>query len=455
MPAIITDRFKKEILLNLQEDIDSAANNYYVSVGRPVDWNSNDTAPTPTNTVRTIRNAQNNMTAIKNVEAHSFVIPRYTWSLGAIYQAYNDNSVGHPTNSFYVITDENNVYVCLEAGQTAQGQSVTSTVKPTGTLTKAFETADGYVWKFLYSVGALRASQFLSANFMPVTKFGAFDSDDAADHVEQVGIQNAASPGGVIGYQVLAGGSGYTTVPTVEVIGNGTAAAATATISGGAVTKINVKDSDGDKAHGRNFTQAHVKITGGNGSGASARPIIGPAAGFGADPRDDLKATAMMFTAKPAGDEGANWVVGNDFRQVTLVKNIEIPDSDALYTGVTGNAMRRMKFSAITSSFSPDKTIRGATSLANAYVVKSDSDEVWYIQDSDTQFQPFTEGEVISETDGSGAGTLEASGVDGDSYAYINGDVDISTGEVMYIDNRAAIQRSADQTEDIKIIIQL
>ena len=455
MPAIITDRFKKEILLNLQKDIDSAANNYYVSVGRPIDWNGTDTAPTPTNAIRTIRDAQNNMTAIKNVEAHSFVIPRYTWSLGAIYQAYNDNSVGHPTNSFYVITDENNIYVCLEAGQTALGQSVTSTVKPTGTLTTAFETADGYVWKFLYSVGALRASQFLSANFMPVTKFGPFDSDDAADHVEQVGIQNAASAGEVVGYQVTSGGSGYTTVPTVEVIGNGVAANATATISGGAVTKINVKDSDGNKAHGRNFTQAYVKITGGNGSGAVARPIIGPAAGFGADPRDDLKATAMMFTAKPAGDEGSNWVIGNDFRQVTLIKNIEIPDSDALYTGVTGNAMRRMKFSNISSSFSADKTILGSTSLANAYVVKSDSDEVWYIQDSDTKFEPFVEGEVISETDGSGAGTLDASGVDGDSFAYINGDVDISTGEVMYIDNRAAIQRSADQTEDIKIIIQL
>ena len=455
MPAIITDRFKKEILLNLQEDIDSAANNYYVSVGRPVDWDSDDAAPTPTNTVRTIRDAQYNMTSVKNIEAHSFVIPRYSWSLGAIYQGYNDNSVGHPTNSFYVITDENNIYVCLEGGKAATGQSVTSTVKPTGTLTTSFETADGYVWKFLYSVGALRASQFLSANFMPVTKFGPFDSDDAADHVEQVGIQNAASGGEVVGYQVLSGGSGYTTVPTVKVVGNGVAANATATISGGAVTKINVKDSDGNKAHGRNFTQAYVTIEGGNGSGAIARPIIGPAAGFGADPRDDLKATAMMFTAKPAGDEGSNWVIGNDFRQVTLVKNIEIPDSDALYTGVTGNAMRRMKFSNISSSFSADKTILGSTSLANAYVVKSDSDEVWYIQDSDTKFEPFVEGEVISETDGSGAGTLDASGVDGDSFAYINGDVDISTGEVMYIDNRAAIQRSADQTEDIKIIIQL
>jgi hypothetical protein len=455
MPAIITDRFKKEILLNLQEDIDSAANNYYVSVGRPVDWDSDDAAPTPTNTVRTIRDAQYNMTAVKNIEAHSFVIPRYSWSLGAIYQGYNDNSVGHPTNSFYVITDENNIYVCLEGGKAATGQSVTSTVKPTGTLTTSFETADGYVWKFLYSVGALRASQFLSANFMPVTKFGAFDSDDAADHVEQVGIQNAAVAGQITSYQVINGGSGYTTAPIVTVVGNGTEAKASATINGGAVTKIVVKDSDGQKAHGSAYSYAHIEFTGGSGTGAKGRPVIGPAAGFGADPRDDLKATAMMFTAKPAGAEGSNWVVNNDFRQVSLIKNIELPDSDALYTVVTGNALRRMEFANITAGFSTDKTMLGATSGAKAYVVKSDSDTVWYIQDSDTQFTAFTEGETISETNGSGAGILEATGDDGDAYAYVNGDVDTSSGEIMYIDNRAAIQRSADQTEDIKIIIQL
>jgi len=161
-----------------------------------------------------------------------------------------------------------------------------------------------------------------------------------------------------------------------------------------------------------------------------------------------------MFTAKPAGTEGSNWVVGNDFRQVTLIKNIEVPGADTLYTGVTGNALRRMKFSNISADFSADKTISGVSG-AKAYVVKTDSDEVWYIQDSDTGFKSFIEGEAITEDDGSGAGTLDAAGVDSDSYAYINGDVDTSTGEIMYIDNRAAIQRSADQTEDIKIIIQL
>lgn len=455
MPAIITDRFKKEILLRMSEDMDDSANSYYVAVGQSIGWNDSDVAPTPTNTSRTIRNAQNNMIAIKNVEAHSFVVPRYSWSLGAIYSAYNDNQTGHPSNSYFVITDENQVYVCLEQGKNAAGQTVTSTVKPTGTLTTAFETADGYVWKFLYSIGALRASQFLSANYMPVTKFGAFDSDDPADHVEQVGIQNAAVAGEIVSYEVLNGGSGYTTVPTVTVYGDGSNAKAAATISGGAVTKIEVHDSDSVKTYGSGYSFAHIEITGGNGSGAKGRPILGPAAGFGADPRDDLRATGMMFTAKPDGDEGSNWVVGNDFRQVTMIKNPKIADSDAIYTGNVGNAMRRMKFDVVTSSFTADKTLLGATSQAKAYVVKADSDEVWYVQDSDTLFRSFIEGEAISETDGSGAGILDSSGVDSNSYAYIKGDIDYNTGEVLFIDNRAAVSRSADQTEDIKIIIQL
>ena len=155
MPAIITDRFKKEVLLNLQEDIDSSANNYYVAVARPINWDSSDNAPTPLNNIFDTRDAQYNMMAVKNVEAHSFVIPRYTWALGAIYQPWSDKGINHPSNSFYVITDENNVYVCLEDGKNSAGQTVTSTVKPTGTLTSAFETADGYVWKFLYSVLSL------------------------------------------------------------------------------------------------------------------------------------------------------------------------------------------------------------------------------------------------------------------------------------------------------------
>ena len=455
MPAIITDRFKKELISEIQTDIADSANNYYIGIARSVDWDSSDTAPTPLNTARELRNAELQALSVKKVEANSFVVPRYTWSLGAIYSGYNDNVSGHPTNSYYVITDENQVYIVLEQGKNSSGTAVTSTVKPTGTLTTPFRTADGYTWKFLYTIGALRASQFLAANFMPVTKFDSFDSASNADQVEQVGIQNAATPNEITGYTVTAGGSGFTTVPTLTVVGDGTGAKATATISGGAITKAEILDSAGTLTLGTNYTRAHVEVSGGGGSGATIRPIFGPKNGLGADPRDDLRATAIMFQASPDGTEGSNWVVGNDFRQVLLVKNPNIADSAAGFSGTTGNALRRLKFASKSAEFSADNTMLGGTSGAKAYVVKTDSDEVWYVQNEDTLFTAFSEGESVTETNGSGAGVLDSAGVDANSYAFTHPDVDLTTGETLYIDNRAAISRSTDQSEDVKIIIQL
>lgn len=459
MPAIVTDRFKKETLLDLLADIADSANNYYVAVSKPTDWNDSDAALTPLNTEREIRNARLNMMSVKNVEASSLVIPRYNWSLGAVYQGYNDNISSHPVlNPYYVMTEENQVYICLEPGRNATtGAAIASTVKPTGTLTTPFKTSDGYIWKFCYSVGALRASNFLAANFIPIELYTSFDSASPADHVEQVGIRNAAVPKQITGFTIVSGGSGFTSTPTVTVVGNGTNAKATATVSGGTITKVVVKDSsDGSLALGSGYDYAHTVVSGGGGTGANIRPILGPRGGLGYDPRDELRASAIMFTASPDGAEGSSWVVGNDFRQISLLKNPKKDqDVDSDFTAVTGNAMKRLSFASITSSFTADKTIQGASSGAKATVVKADSDEVWFVQDELTLFTAFTEGETVSETNGTGTGALRAVGFDADSDAFTRPDVDIFSGEILYLDNRAAVQRSADQTEDIKIIIQL
>jgi hypothetical protein len=448
MAAIITDRIKKIFLQQLDDDVAGGINNYYVGVGRPIDWNNTDDAPDPENTGREIRNAQVNLMSIKKIEAHSFVIPRYSWSFGSIYSGYNDNTDGHPLNSYYVLTDENKVFVCLEQGKNANGQAVTSTVKPISTATSAFELADGYRWKFLYSIGSLRTSQFVSANFIPVDKFTSFDSSDTIDVVQQVGIHNAATPGQITGYTMTNNGSGYTTVPTVNVVGDGISARGAATISGGQVTKIEVKDSGGgDFAFGTGYTWASLEITGGGGTGATARPVLAPSDGFGSDPREDLRSQAIMFSLSPTGSEGDTWVTDNDFRQVCLIRNPTLPNSNTLFTAETGNAMYKMRLSSNSVSFSPDKTIEGSTSGAEAHVATIDSDFLYYIQTETTGFTPFSDGEAINETDGDGQGIADS--------ASIPGDINKISGDVIFIDNRAAVQRADDQTEDIKIIIQL
>jgi hypothetical protein len=455
MSAIITERIKKLMIQNLYDDITDSANNYYIAIGRSEDWDSSDTAPIPSPTEREIRNFRLSAQSAKLVTDWSFVIPRYNWASNTTYYGYDDNTSGHPLNTYYVITDDNTVYICLRQGKTTSGATVPSIVKPTGIDPKPFITADGYVWKFLYTVGTTYANRFLSANYMPVRLQGATDSDSLAVDVEQETIQNAAVAKELAGFQLTSGGSGYVSTPTVTIRGNGSGARATAIVSGGAVTNIILAESGGSIVQGTNYDYADISLSGGGGSGATARVIFAPKAGFGADPRDDLRATAIMFNTKPDGTEGGKFIVDNDFRQLALLKNPTIADSAGLYTASAGSMLRYLRFSAISNPFTPDHTITGATSGAMAYVDKTDSDQVWFHQTEATGFKAFTEGEIVSEADGTGTGTLMSAGYDANTNADSAGDIDLFSGEILYIENRAAVQRSVGQIEDIKIIVQL
>jgi hypothetical protein len=161
-----------------------------------------------------------------------------------------------------------------------------------------------------------------------------------------------------------------------------------------------------------------------------------------------------MFNTKPEGIEAGDFIVGNDFRQVALIKN-PLTHAGAKLTDNTGNALNRLNLSTISTTFSADKTILGSTSGAKAYIDKVDSDNLYYHQNETTGFIQFEEAESISETDGSGSGVLALANADGDTNAFINGDLNPLSGDILYIDNRAAVTRSAEQTEDIKIVIQL
>jgi hypothetical protein len=245
---VITDQFKKQVLDDLLADLDSSSVRYYAAIGRSEDWNASDLATVPTNDSRSVRQARNSLQSAKLIEDASYVIPRRIWVANLIYSPYDDNDVGFPENPFYVINSNNEVYVCLEQGKKQDGSSQLSTNQPTGNTTGTpFRTADGYTWKFLYSIGALRADKFLSSAYMPVRFVGATDSDSPAEDLQQQLVQNASVKGQIVGYSVTAGGSGYTSTPSVRIVGNGTGATAYAVRAGETIVDIKVKaDSAGN-----------------------------------------------------------------------------------------------------------------------------------------------------------------------------------------------------------------
>jgi len=459
MPAIFTNRLKKQLLDTVYNDLTNVTNRYYVGVGRSEQWDSSDTVVSPSNSYREERNFRLAMQSVKQVADVSYVIPRYNWTSGTIYQGWDDNLSGTPSNAYYVLTEDNQIYVCLQQGRTATGTTVTSTVKPTGTGTKPFRTSDGYVWKYMYSLSGERTSKYLSGNFIPVQFITDSSGSPALNTVEvlQAQVQEAASAGQVLGVRVTTGGTGYTSAPTVIVQGNGTGASATAFVAGGAIVKIELDSStDSGMTMGHSYDYASISFTGGGGTGANARVILAQDSGFGYNPINDLRSSSLMFNTKPSGAEGGDWLVSDqDYRQIALIKNPKANTTDSDYTASTGRVLRYLQLTSTgdAASFSRDVTITGGTTGAQAVIDDIDSDRLYAHQNETTGFIPFSEGEGV--TGGGGTGTLVSAGVDADSDAFSDDDVNRLSGEILYIENRAAVSRTTDQTEDIKVIITL
>lgn len=461
MAAIITDKVKTKFLKDLLLDLDSAGTNFYIGIGRSQQWNSTDTPPVPTVTETTERDFRNNLQSVIVVDDASMVVPRYEWSSGNIYSAYSDNVAGYPTNPYYVVTDANAVYVCIQQGRdNVTGAAVASTVEPTGTNTfNTGELGDGYIWKFLYTIGAAQANSFVTAAYIPVKRVDSAGGDgDLSRDTEQYNIQNAALDGQIVGFRVTNGGTNYSSAPSVSVFGDNETnfpVKATAIVNPSTKQVVNIKiaDSAGTLAFGRGYTRASVVIGDpASGTTATAEPIIGPVGGIGFDARNDLKASAVMYNARPEGTAGGKFVTDNDYRQFGLLKNITLAESDGgiptqLFDGTTGIALRKLSVSGATGTFLPDDSISGGTSLANCILDSNYANvSLYYHQDRTTGFRTFSATETITGTPSTATATVVSDSA---------GDINPYSGEVFFVSNQEGIDRSTASTDDLKIVIQL
>jgi len=457
MSAIITDVFKKQFMQNIFDEVENLTGRYYVGIGKNDQWNATETVPTPTDTPRTIREAQAALQSVKAVAGVSYVIPRYNWTSGSTYSSYDDDITAIPSNSYYVLTEDNQVYICLQQSKDANGNANVSTVQPTGTSKNAFKTSDGYTWKFLYALSAARSSAFLSANFVPVEKIldSAGGPSLTAIEIQQATVQDSAVAGRILNVVVTNPGTGYTSAPTVTITGNtreiGDSAQAVATVANGSIAKIEMLNESAGS--GKNYINATVTLTGGGGSGGVARAVMGPQNGIGADPRDELKATSLMFNAKPNGIEGGDFLAGTgvDFRQVLLIKNPKTDSaSGTTLSATTGKALKFLKTDlAFAGNLAVDELITSNTvPAAKAYVNQVSDSDVFYHQTDSTGYTPFGIGNTLTDEQGNTGTINHVSAID--SAGLIN-----TSGDVLYIENRAPVIRDASQTEDIKVVVTL
>ena len=485
MPAIITNKFRIHNQEQFVESFtESAANVYYLGIGRPqafatatrgdsrTDNSGSDSAPlTPVDSIGDEFYTFDDMLAAKKVTSSdvSIVIPRRNWATNTVYDYYRHDYGNRVTGgtstqtansgatslfdaTFYVMSSAFNVYKCLDNNSNAN-----STVEPTGTSSSILTTGDGYKWKYMYTLSATQQSNFLSTDFMAVATNST--------------VSSAAVDGAVNIVKIKTAGSGGTngTHASVPIRGDGSGGVCSVTVSGGAVTAVTVTTP------GTGYTFAYIRnadiVTAGatSLSGAELDVIIEPKGGHGFNAIKELGGFFVMMNTNFEAGETSNtgdFTTANDFRRVALMRDIKSGGSAA-----TATTLRNTKAVLVTSpsgTFTADEEINQATTGAVGKVVEWDSSNniLYYIQtrfndegvDSNGNLTAFSGANAITGQSSSASATPSASSTTVDSVVftsgYNSGEIDADTGDVMYVENRSPITRAADQTENVKLIIE-
>lgn len=442
MSAIITTKFRYQSATNLLNALggngSQGSESYYLFIGRSFPWAVDTSPPLPQDRLSEENDAMQNMIALKKLTPTylSHCVPRYNWISGASYSEYDDQDFALTSKQYYVVTDDLNVYKCIKAGSGA------SVVKPTGTLpTMPAPGGDGYQWKYMFTLTGADVNKFLTSAFFPVKKLSVDDTS------LQWPVQQAAIDGGIHRIKVISGGSGYTSKPTVTITGNGTGctiAPTDITLVGGVVTEILVQPLN----CGSSYTQATVTFSGGSPAvAATARAVISPKGGHGANPVKELPGYYLMIDAQLIADEGSgDFIVDNDFRQIGVIRNPIDRLTGNIASSTTYSALTIMTYNGLTGApFSKDTQVVGQTSGAIAIVDSVTSNNTLKVhQNSTTGFKDFTIGETIQ------IGTSTAN-----LTAVTLPEILLEEGEVVYIENLTPVNRNISQTEDIKLVLEL
>lgn len=235
MAAIITQKFRQYVSDLFKSDIDDVdvTKNLYLFIGKSLPWPiSDELPPFPENSFEKQKRIWDEILALKKIkEAGVFnVIPRHDWdTMGdTVYVPYRDSDTEtfvHPTDaeilagqtafvpytagSLYVMTDDYHVFKCLSNASGAK-----STVKPLKPLIApyVYSGADGYSWKYLFTVPSNQVELYLTDAWIPVQTLDADDGSDQWD-VQQDAIANA---GQLLSTVVLNGGSNYLNVQDAD-----------------------------------------------------------------------------------------------------------------------------------------------------------------------------------------------------------------------------------------------
>lgn len=282
--SLLKFSLKTNLVKSVISEIVSNISRYYYVYGHSGAWSNEASPDQVSESYEYETSTRNEMLLYKQIDSNDIaaVINRVNWVSGYTFDMYNEYSSSTPafsgatsleTAEFYCLTDDYNVYKCLY-----NNNNNPSSERPIGTSTESMTMADGYIWKYMYTIPLSVRNKFLTATTMPVVTAlsNQFYSKGSivAYNIENPGSKYPITSYKITGFKIIDGGSGYSVTPTIQLsspdqAGGTIATVLTTTISGGQITAVSIN------AQGSGYSYPPiVTIIGTSARSAVLEPIV-------------------------------------------------------------------------------------------------------------------------------------------------------------------------------------
>ena len=488
----------------------------YVFLGNHTAWPNEDAPPIPSDTVSVEKSIWDNMYAGKKITGNDveLVIPRINWEANTKYREYDDtielselisSNTAQNLKPIYVMTSDKNVYLCL-----SNNVSANSTVEPTGKNLSAngiIQTADNYLWKYLYNVRP--SNKYITDDWIPApTSTVKLDYDSsplisvdgeitnivvsntgsgyvhstifvpafvsgcstisvsnttnlaanmaisgtgvpAETHIDSIDLANVTI---TLSNRTTANGGGSNVANSLSVVsrvfvsGDGTGLIASTSLSNNSIQKVTVT------SYGKNFSVANVFIYG-TGTGATARAVLPRKFGHGKNPAKELGASNVMVAMRIGEvDSTENGIISTDttFRQYGLLR-------DPYKYGQTSSA-NSSSSNTVFSQTTDITLIAGSNYNLNEFVYQGASVDTstfsGYVNAYTTNVVRLTRTKGTVSLGGVSLKGTETNPVGRTVVSIKNPEFQPGTGDILYEENIVNVQRTDGQAESLKFVIR-
>lgn len=194
---LVTPEYKLHYIRQFIESITEPANTiYYTFVGKPTQYLLGDNViDTPNSDIESLTTrVYDEMIFAKQITANDVkpLISRHDWTTGTVYDMYDSLDKNLKDKAFFVVSKEGGTFYVFKCLYNNEG--VPSISQPIFSATSAddvyYETADGYIWKYMYKIDETTFNKFSTIDYIPVIPDANVSSNAISGEIDVIKIES-------------------------------------------------------------------------------------------------------------------------------------------------------------------------------------------------------------------------------------------------------------------------